>query len=507
MFAIAIWDNKKNELFLVRDRLGKKPLLYYYDNKKFIFASEMQALLENKIIPKSINHKAIDYYLSLQYIPAPHTIFKDVHKLEAASYAIINKRGIKKVKYWDLDYRSKIIASDHELSELILNKLKESIKLRLISDVPLGAFLSGGIDSSAIVALMSELSDSPVNTFSIGFTNDKYNELPYAKEVADKFGTKHHEFVVTPDAMKVLPDLVKHYGEPYADSSALPSYYVAKETRKFVTVALNGDGGDENFGGYPWYKANKIAAWYDILPGFIRQGVINKVLLKIFSSNTTFNRRLGIFINSHSLEPSKRYPYYITSSFFTNWEKNNLYSDEFKANVGSVDAYERISEFYLKAKANNPIERASYADIHSYLTDDLLVKVDIASTMNSLESRSPFLDHEFMELIARIDSSKKVNFLTSKHILKKVLSGKVPDSVLHKKKMGFMVPLNEWFRGDLRKYAAEVLLDNKSLQRDYFSKTYITKILDEHNKGKIDNGSRIWSLLFLELWYREFIDK
>ncbi|MFA5070031.1 MAG: asparagine synthase (glutamine-hydrolyzing) [Patescibacteria group bacterium] len=504
MFSFAIWDIKKEELFCARDRLGKKPFLYYNDGKRFVFSSEMKSLLADSSIPRKINFKSIDTYLSLQYIPAPETIFQGIKKLPAAHYLIADKNGLRVKKYWDLDYREKLKLSDEEWANRIRAKLKEAVKLRLISDVPLGAFLSGGVDSSIIVSQMAEIIGKPIDTFTIGFDFEEFNEMPLASETARLNKTNHHPIKVTPDAIDILPKLVAHYGEPYADSSALPSYYVARETHKYVTVALNGDGGDENFLGYPWYKIQKIAHLYANFPLFIRQKMIKNILEKVYRDKSTFQRRLNIFLKTHSLPPDQRYPYYVTSSFFTNWEKENLYSESFKKELNGNNAYERLSYFYRQSLANHPLDKANYTDIHTYLPDDLLPKVDIALMMNGLEGRSPFLDHEFMELTARIPSHKKLRFLTSKYILKKAFKDKIPAPVLSGKKKGFMVPLDDWFRNNLREYAREILLDKLSLSRGYFARNQVENLLKEHFSGKIKHGSRIWALLFLELWHREF---
>lgn len=503
-FALAIWDTRERALFMARDRLGMKPLFYYFDGAHIIFASELQALLKHPGVPRKIRYQAIDQYLALQYIPAPQTIYEGITKLEPAHYALIDERGMTTKRYWDLEYRTKHTLSIPEWSERIITTLRESVRLRMISDVPLGAFLSGGIDSSAIVALMSQLSNKPINTFSIGFNNQQYNELPRARLTAERYGTNHHEIVVEPNAMEVLPELVRHYGEPFADSSALPSYYVSRETRKHVTVALNGDGGDENFLGYPWYSVQAIARQYDYLPAVVREKLFRPLLKRMRSSRTTFNRRLQIFLDTHEHAPAKRYPHYITSSYFNGAERNNLYTASFQSQLVATNPLAYISDWYEAAQADDVLDQATYADVHSYLPDDLLVKMDIASMMNSLEARSPFLDHIFMELTSSIPTSLKMKRHSKKWILKQALKNLVPDEILSGKKHGFMVPLGDWFRNELRDYAHEVLLDRQALGRGYFEKQAIIDLLDEHAAGAVDHGSRIWALLFLELWHQEF---
>ncbi len=504
MFALAIWDAQKKELFVARDRLGQKPLYYYYDHTQFIFATELQALIKHPAVPQKMRPQAIDEYLALQYIPAPHTVYQDIHKLEPAHYILVNAHGMTMQRYWDLDYRTKHVLSLPEWSERILSTLREAVRLRMISDVPLGAFLSGGIDSSAVVALMSQLSNQPVNTFSIGFNNQKFNELPRARLIAQRYQTNHHEIIVEPNALEVLPQLVRHYGEPFADSSALPSYYVSKETRKHVTVALNGDGGDENFLGYPWYAVHAVAGRYEKLPAAVREKIIRPMVRRMRGGRSTFNRRLHIFLDTHRLSVADRYPHYITSSYFGAAERDALYTSAYKSQIGVADPLAYVSGWYRAAQANDLLDQASYTDIHSYLPDDLLVKMDIASMMNALETRSPFLDHKFMELTSTIPASLKMKHNSKKWILKKALGNLVPDEILNGKKHGFMVPIGDWFRNELHDYAREVLLDKRAIDRGYFKKQAITDLLDEHAKGSVDHGSRIWALLFLELWHQEF---
>ncbi|MFA6159980.1 MAG: asparagine synthase (glutamine-hydrolyzing) [Parcubacteria group bacterium] len=507
MFAFAIYDEQEKTIFCARDRIGKKPFKYYVDDNVFMFASELKTILTQKEYKKEPDYVAIHHYLTLQYVPAPLTGFKDIKKLEAARYLFIDlkTKKVEKERYWKLDYSKKLNLSEDEWKKRIMAKLEESVKLRMISDVPLGAFLSGGIDSSAIVALMSKLSKKPVKTFSIGFEEEKYNELRYARIIAKKFKTDHKEFIVKPDAIEMLPMLVRQYEEPYADSSALPTYYVSKMTRDFVTVALNGDGGDENFAGYPWYSVHKFSLWYEkfIFPHKLIILPLTKFLYKNLKNQ--FFERAYKFSQIISESYAKRYLDYIC--YFSNEMKSEIYTEEFKNKVWKEDTYEIMLEKFKEAGDTTKGEQALSVDFNTYLPDDLLVKVDIDSMAVALEGRSPFLDHEFMELVAKIPFNLKLKGLnTKKYILKKSLEGLIPSEILHRKKMGFRIPISDWLRNDLKKYTRNILLSEKAMQRGIFKKDAIEKILKKHSETNIDYSRHIWALLTLELWFQEYFD-
>jgi asparagine synthase (glutamine-hydrolysing) len=508
MFAFAIYDEQEKTIFCARDRVGKKPFKYYLNNNVFIFASELKAILTQKEYKKEPDYTAIHHYLTLQYCPAPLTGFKNIKKLEPAHYLFINLRNgkIEKEKYWKLDYSKKLDLPENEWKKRIMKKLEECVKLRMISDVPLGAFLSGGIDSSAVVALMSKLSDKPVKTFSIGFEEEKYNELKYARIIADKFKTDHKEFIVKPDAIEMLPKLVYQYEEPYADSSALPTYYVSKMTRDFVTVALNGDGGDENFAGYSRYSAFKFSLWYEkflplhnlfILP-------ISKFLAKTIK-NTFFER---IYRFSQTLAENYKHRYLAYTAYFTNNQKADLYTPEFRNKVWQYNTYDLIGTKFDEAGTKNKMDQTLYADFSTYLPEDLLAKVDIDTMFVALEGRSPFLDHELLELTAQIPFDLKIKGLNNKkYILKEALRNLMPNEVMFRPKMGFGVPIERWFRGQLKQYTHDILLSEKSINRGLFKKEYIENLLDEHNNTKVNHSPKIWALLTLELWLEEYFDK
>jgi len=506
MFAFGIWDEKQQRLLLARDRLGKKPLFYYSDGKKFLFASEIKAILADPEIKASPDLTALHHYLTYQYVPSPFSAFKGINKLPPGHILTLENGQIKISRYWKLSYAHKQHRSEEEWTEAIMEKLQEAVRLRMISDVPLGAFLSGGIDSSAVVALMTQLSSGPIKTFSIGFEEEEYNELPYARLIAQRYQTEHHEFIVKPNAIEIFPKLIWHYNEPFADSSAIPTYYLVKMTRKYVTVALNGDAGDENFAGYDRYVANKLASWYDCLPGFLRSQIHKMLFLLPYSTDPrSFLRRGKRFLEALAESRERRYGHWLIH--FSNDQKDDLYTNEFKRLVGEIDSMSLLEHWYATSDALDFIDATLSVDVNSYLPDDLLVKVDIASMAHSLEARSPFLDHEFMELAAQIPSSLKLKGRTKKYILKKALAPLMPPEILNRPKMGFGVPIDHWFRKELKEMAYDTLLDNRALQRGYFNKNYVKQMLDEHSRGYRNWHYLLWNLLMLELWHRMFIDK
>ncbi|MEW5766968.1 MAG: asparagine synthase (glutamine-hydrolyzing) [bacterium] len=506
MFAFAIWDNRRQRLLLARDRLGKKPLIYALTTSSLIFGSEIKTVLQDPYIKREVDLEALHHYLTYGYVPAPLTMFKGIKKLPPASILFWEKGRFKVERYWNLNYLPKLQLREEECVERLLGLLKEATKLRLISDVPLGAFLSGGIDSSAIVGMMAGLSDKPVKTFSIGFEEASFNELKFARLVSERFGTDHYEFMVKPEALEILPKLIWHYNEPYADSSAIPTYYVSRMTRQHVTVALTGDGGDEAFAGYERYLANRIAQTYEKIPSFIREKVIFSLISQLpeSTSRKSFSQRIKRFTAAISEPPQRRYIRWV--SIFNNQQKQELYSPEMKEKTAHLDSVNLLLDVYRQANTDNFLDATMFVDVMTYLPDDLLVKVDIASMANSLEARSPFLDHKLVEFAASLPPNLKLKGKTTKYILKNSLKKYLPRNILCRDKMGFGVPIGRWFRQELKDYAYEVLLDDRAKNRGYFDSNSVRRILDEHTSGRIDHRHRIWSLLNLELWHRMFID-
>jgi len=503
MFAFAIWDKEKKQLFLAKDRVGKKPLKYYCDSNCFIFSSELKAILKNPEVKKEIDYDAIDEYLTYQYVPHPKTGFKNIWKLEPAHYLIVKENGeIIKQRYWKLDYSKKLNLSESEWKEKILEKLRESIKIRLFSDVPLGAHLSGGIDSSLIVALMAQEQNSALKTFSIGFTEKDYNELSYARLVAQKYKTDHQEFIIKPNAIEVLPSLAYYYEEPYADSSALPTWYLSKITKKYVTVVLNGDGGDENFAGYTRYNAMKLFQYLHLIPFKPQLKKLNRFLYQI--TKIKIFQKGYRFLNSYSAQPIDFYLRII--DYFGQEEKNLIYTNEFKQKIKNSRWHSFLKEKYEETKKFDWLDKILYTDILSYLPDDLLVKVDIASMAHGLEVRSPFLDYEFLELTTAMSSNLKMCGHNKKYLLKKIAEKFLPKECIYRPKQGFGVPLEHWFRGEeLENYLREKLLAKKFLAFG-FEKQGIKQLIEEHKNHHQNYANHLWALLMLEAWLQQYFD-
>ena len=510
MFAFALWDSRQRQLFMARDRLGKKPLVYYHQKDHFIFASEIKALLQDSTIERKVNTSALHHYLTYQYVPSSETIFEGIRKLPPAHYMLFRESGTVQIeRYWKLHFipKQQNPRSLTEWCDLIRGKLEESVRLRLISDVPLGAFLSGGMDSSLIVGIMAKLGGQPVKTFSIGFEEQDFDELAYARMVSNHFGTDHHEFVVKPNAIEILPKLVWHYNEPFGDSSAIPTYYVSKMTRDHVKVVLTGDAGDENFAGYPRYLRSKYVSWFTRLPEKARRSLL-PAFLRILSQSPwrrkTLNR-LADFMEMLSSHQGRNYAEQI--KIFNQKEKDDVYSEDFSRQVKGTDPLDYLIKKYEEGDTDDPLEKLLYLDMTTYLPEDLLVKMDIATMANSLEARVPFLDHQFIEEVAGIPSHLKLKGSTTKFILKKAFFDFLPEAILKRRKMGFGVPISRWFRNELKDYIYEILLDSRTLNRGYFKREGIERLLDEHACMRYDHSSKIWALLFLEIWFRVFMDQ
>lgn len=506
MFAFAIWDERTQELFLARDRVGKKPLLYAQANGQLIFGSEFSALLLHPDIGRDVDFQALDHYLSFMCVPAPLTAYRSIQKLEPGHTLRWRKGTLTVERYWQPDFSKKIVVSEEEAGERAIEILRDSVRVRLMSEVPLGAFLSGGIDSSAVVALMSEVSSDPVKTFSIGFEEQDFSELHHARRVAEHVGADHHEFIVRPDALEVLPLLVEHYGEPFADSSAIPTYYVARETRKHVTVALNGDGGDESFAGYERYAAMRLAEVYYRLPAIMRGSLVEPAVGLIPTSEGRRSRVRDAkrFLRAASLPKVDRYLRWV--SVFDRDAKADLYSESFKNETANAHASALLDPWFAKANGAGIVDAAQLADIMTYLPNDLLVKVDIATMAVSLEARSPFLDHHVIEFAASLPERLKLRGLTTKYLLKRVLKKLLPAENLQRRKMGFGVPIGHWFRGKLQPFLRETLLSEKALNRGLFRPQAVSRLVELHTHSERDYSHQLWTLLMLELWFERFID-
>lgn len=503
MFAFAVWDADKQRLFVARDRLGAKPLFYYEDEDGLVFASESKAFLADPSFVPKPDAEAISHYLTLQYVPHPLSAFQGVKQLPPGHYLEIVDGTVVVRRYWSLSYRVKRELTEQQACEELLERLKEAVRIRLVSDVPIGAFLSGGIDSSTIVALMSELGAAPVKTFSIGFEEREYDELAYARLVAQRYETDHHEFIVRPEATEILEDLVWHYNEPFADSSAIPTYYLSRLTRQHVTVALNGDAGDENFAGYDRYVASALANRFALRA----LGPLLSAAAGLVPSSRTprsVRTRARRFLEALAEPPERRYGRWM--SHFHPSFKAELCTPEFLAQTHGVDSLDVLSRLFLASDAPDMVDATLDVDVNSYLPDDLLTKVDIASMAHSLEARSPMLDHEFMEFCASLPSHMKLRGRTTKYIFKRAFGHLLPAEVVKRPKMGFGVPLDHWFRNELRELTRETLLSTRALNRGYFRSGVVERLINEHVSGSRSWHSQLWNLLMLELWHQMFID-
>jgi asparagine synthase (glutamine-hydrolysing) len=509
MFALALWDSREKRLLLARDRLGKKPLVYYVDpgDRGLAFASEMQSLLVHPGVPREVDPRAIDDYLTYLYVPAPTTAYRDIKKLPPGHRLIWQAGHVTVEPYWRVQFADKLKLSEDEALEQFGTLFRDAVRRRMIADVPLGAFLSGGMDSSSVVAEMAEASSRPVKTFSIGFGERDFDELRYARQVAERYGTEHHELTVEPRALEVLPKLVQHYGEPYGDSSAIPTFYVAQLTRQHVTVALNGDGGDEVLAGYERHWAARIAARYDTIPSVVRHGLIRPLipLLPEPRQRRAFLRRAKRFMTAAHMPVLDRYLHWVGA--YSPSQKAALYTDDFAHTIAGNDAGHWLRDALAPEPRIDPVDTVLRADTLLYLPEDLLAKVDIATMANSLEARAPFLDHRLVEFCAALPSSMKLRGRTSKWLLRRLMRDRLPTDILTRPKMGFGVPVGEWLRGELRPLLDDTLLSDRAAQRGIFDRTAVRALVDEHVTRRTDRTAHLWALLTLELWFRECVDE
>jgi asparagine synthase (glutamine-hydrolysing) len=501
MFAFALWDANTRRLVLARDRIGKKPLFYSSRGGVLSFASELQALLQDHGVSRDVDPAAIDAYLAYGYVPAPMSAYRAVRKLPPAHALVYQEGALTIERYWRLDYSTKRRVGDgRELEAEIRASLREAVGRRLVSDVPVGAFLSGGIDSSAVVAAMAEQSSEPVKTFSIGFADDLVNELPRARLIAERFATDHHELVVEPDAIELLPKLVRHYGEPFGDHSALPCFYLAELAREHVTVALNGDGGDESFAGYQRYTSNVLAARLELLPSGLRSALAGAgARVGAGADPRGLRSRAQRFATRIAGEREDRYLRQV--SVFDAAARDALYAPDFSRSLADRDdAGEVLLGPWREASGAELLDQLLEVDATVYLPGDLLAKIDVATMAYSLEARSPLLDHEFMELAASIPPRYKARGVQRKVSLRNAMRGWLPDEIIDGRKQGFELPVARWLRTDLAPFMREVLLDPAAAERGWARPREVASLIDEHVAGTVDHGRKLWSLLALELW-------
>ncbi len=509
MFAFALWDRNKKTLFLARDRLGKKPLHYAeLSDGQFIFASELKALYAHPLLRKEIEPTAVEEYFAFGYVPEPKTIFKDIYKLPPA-HTLKIEQGQSRIEpkaYWDIPFQEVGVNEEADAVSELAERLREAVKIRMVAEVPLGAFLSGGVDSSSVVAMMAGLSDKPINTCSIAFASNKFNESEFAQKIAEQYQTNHYVETVDPDDFSLLDKLAEIYDEPYADSSAIPTYRVCELAKKRVTVALSGDGADEYFSGYHrhrWHMNEERIR--SLLPYVIRKQVFG-LLSKIYPKLDWAPRFLRAKATFQAIARDSVEAYFHNISVLPDDMREKLFSHEFKKTLKGYNAVEVFRKHAARCPSQHPLHLIQYLDLKTYLVGDIHTKVDRASMANSLEVRAPFLDHHLIEWVSGLSPNLKLHSQEGKYILKKAMEPYLPHDVLYRSKMGFAVPLAEWFRGPLKERVRESLLGESMSQCGFFNMDFINHLVTQHQAGYRDYSASIWSLLMFDAFQRQVMD-
>ena len=500
MFAIALWDVRKRRLFLARDRLGIKPLYYWAGNDKVVFGSELKACIHHPEVPRQIDLTALDLFLTLEYIPAPRTIYEGVSKLLPGHLLIVEKGNLKISKYWDVPYQP-ISQNEGECAEILAGLIKESVRIRLISDVPLGAFLSGGIDSSTIVGYMSQSASEPVRTFSIGFEDDTYNELPHAEAVAQQFGTIHHFEVLKSDHTDLTERLVTHFDEPFADTSIFPTYLVSKLAARDVKVVLSGDGGDELFAGYDTYLAEKLDGYYGRLARPIREQVLPKFAewLPPQSAKKGLINKIKRMVEGGAIDPTLQHARWMM--FMNSSEKDSLYRSDLRATLSDHLTTDFFHGYFEIAKRFDRLAQQQYVDVKTYLVDDILTKVDRMSMAVSIEARVPLLDYRIVEFALNLPAHMKLRGARTKSILRQAVKNLVPKLVLEKPKEGFSIPMKHWLCNSLKPMMLDLLSKDSLQKHGYFNHQVVAGWVQEHLDGRVNHSHRLWALMVFEMWH------
>jgi asparagine synthase (glutamine-hydrolysing) len=498
MFAFAIWDCRNRTLFLARDRIGKKPLYYYTDGDQFLFGSEIKTILRKEDVPREMSPFALIHYIPYGYVPDPESMFQGIRKLPPGHHLTCRRGEVRVRKYWDVQYQVGKVLTEDDYIDRMMEIFSEAVRIRLISEVPLGAFLSGGIDSSMVVAMMAKHMGEPVKTFSIGFENQSYNELEFARTVSKRFGTDHHEEIVKPDADSIILDLVRSFDEPFADSSAIPTFYVSRMARKHVTVTLSGDGGDELFGGYGRYRDS----WFGEYSRFIPKPVKSLLMQLGISLPESFP---GVSTLRYiALGDDTRYIWKMAKRMSVIHE--DIFSKDIAERVSSTDPAPTFLQYMNSLNGQDKLTRRMYLDLKTYLPGDIMTKVDRMSMAVSLETRAPILDHLLVEFAATIPSGLKVNGAATKYIWKKAAERLLPKEIIYREKQGFAIPISFWIKKEWSEIADELVLGDRALSRRNFNVKFLRNLVREHRVGRRDNSYLIWTLMILELWYREYID-
>ncbi|MCL4871389.1 MAG: asparagine synthase (glutamine-hydrolyzing) [Anaerolineae bacterium] len=507
MFAFALWDTRQQKLLLVRDRLGQKPLFYSQDGERFTFASEMKGVLAVDTRPRTLNPIALDYYLSLRFLPPPHTMLPHIHKLPPAHRLIWQEGEIRLERYWQLSFREKLALSEDAFLTGLEENLTQAVTSHQVSDVPVGAFLSGGLDSSMVVALMARSDNTPLKTFAIGVENQSFNELPYARQVAEAIGTEHYENCVQADLITLLPQMIWHLDEP-SDPIAACQYYAAALAARHVKVVLGGDGGDELFAGFDRYSGQRYVNLYARLPHFLRQQVVGGILSRL-PENFAYKSlsQKARWLNQLSLAPDAAARYAEATAFFrfNRQDKAALYTPAFRRMVRDQDAAHILIEAYTQAPADDPLDRMLYTDIVTRLPEHSLMLTDRMTMAHSLEARSPFLDHELVAYLAAFPAQMKVRGRVLKYSLRQLAQKYLPPAIVQRPKQGFMFPIAYWFRGELYPMLERTLLNSPLVQEGLFEAGYIRRLLEEHRNSQVDHHVRLWMLLNLTIWQEMYM--
>ena len=503
MFAMAIWDTEAKQLFLARDRLGKKPLYYYEAGGQFAFASELKSLLKLPFVPRNLRPDAVKDYFAYQYIPDPKTIYLNIHKLPPGFWMVTDGQRSTLHQYWDVSFSKVSGQTSSEITDGLYELIDDAVRLRMVSDVPLGAFLSGGVDSSAIVGLMAKQSERPVTTCSIGFDSERYDEVLYARQVANQFRTDHHEFTVRENVADNLTDIARYFDEPFADPSFVPTYFVSRLARQKVTVALAGDGGDENFAGYSKYRTDHIEnCLRSLFPGFFRHYVFPPAARFASLINHSAAAKAQSLLSTLALDPDEAF--FTTNCFFRRSVWDDLVQGAFRSETADYDPAEITKAYYRNAGTDDHLSRILYTDIKTYLPGDILVKVDRMSMANSLETRAPLLDYRVVEYAAGIPSALKMKGAEKKHILKEAFSGLLPDAILYRKKMGFSVPMRDWLAKEIRQVAEGAFSNEHAGLAQFFDMKVVRKLWQRHLDGHAEYTQELWSMLAFELWWQAY---
>ena len=503
MFAIAIYDLNKEKLILARDRLGIKPLYYTYQNGIFLFASELKAILKYPDLKKELSFEALSDYLTFLYIPAPETIFKCIYKLPPAHKLVLSKKEVSLKQYWEVNYKKEKEEDEQYYAEKFKGLLKESVRMHLMSEVPLGAFLSGGMDSSTIVALMAQIMDKPVKTFSVGFDVLGFNELNYAKLVSKRFNTEHSEINLSCDIVNILPKLVRQLDEPFADSSAIPTYLISEFAKRKVTVCLSGDGGDELFAGYDWTRRQKFIKDFNFIPEILKKVLKSALHDKNYTPDrkNTVIRKLKRFV--YDANAPLEYSFMRRITCFSEEMKKGLFKESIYNELRNYKSLFKILPFITNLEIDNDLEKLLFVDTKLFLPDDGLCKVDRMSMAHSLEVRVPLLDHKLVEFVASMPIKFKMRGLVSKYIFKKSMQDLLPRAITKQRKLGFTMPVNNWFRHRLKDYACDLLLSENSSLKQFFNIEVIERLIKEHIEGRQSFGYQIYALIVFEQWLRE----